>query len=1262
MAYSSSGGQASSSQGYYVGATSDGLLNVLGGEQSSSQHPVAQVMGDSGAAYIAQLNAVCQFLRQEGFVQAERQLLQELEQKFPSIGKLSPEEEEEEAGRQAHHAAQEAHAATAARPDLLEPQQHSQYQQHPAHTAGGGLGSQPPFPFPPPPARPQARLRPPHKIPKQKVPWGPDVDEYQSIEDVGYIRKDISGQQQFEELELLGSDLSEEPEGMATASGPLSSQRDDDYEGSSGGHGEGSEGEEEEEQGSSQGGGDVASLSETEDLGTRHMQQQQQQQRSSSFQSPASSTLELHPAGRWSAPGEQGSSDPTWDMGPQDIKLTEPVSTPSKGSGDQQQLSGENSRPVLSRVESLSSSLKDFDADRSHEQGESMASGPMSRAHSDSEQQPPELGGGEVIDFNPIPLAQATPQDLKAFGLHEQQQQGAKQQQQQQHDPAAFSAVTSSLAVGVGSRAQHAPQSEDPEAGATASPGATTPGRESNKSLEQAQSQADAREPGGGFSFPVTPKQSDEPQSHPPPFKSWPSVRSSFTSEFAAASDDDHNAADYADEDYSKSVSASKSGSRSTSQNLGAHMRKLDLNGSRPGDEDASGVSEHDQWKSLPSKLSRQQQSAAAEEGLASPDVGPSSEPAPLHGHSAPAGRAPDISNVGPTFYGGAFSIGKDSPKSNSPARVTHTAPGEQEKAGQPSSSSSSSTGEAKRDRQAREGRGAGAAEEAAGSKSDPSQAQQAAEQGSPMEYSPYKVAGGGSAMPSRSPVMVLAAATSGSPGSDGRSNEDATQASPKASESVHSASQLTLAPLAQEEGMEGPGGQPEVVAHMVDHLNETSSSSQQVEGDGEGDGATSVLRRQVPRSGSEAGGSEGGPDDTEMREAEAHIADREMQWQQVQLGAQQEAALHNQPPYVTDENGMLTYQYDPEYIARNYEVFDLRVYHRRCRTGFEETKDFPIRMNDLIAGRYQVMDFLGSAAFSRAIQALDVKTGMLVCLKIIKNNKDYFDQSLDEIKLLKFTNAYDPEDKHNIVRLYDFFYYKEHLFLVCELLRANLYEFQKYNRESGDAPYFTNACIQRIARQVLGSLEFLHSLGLIHSDLKPENILIKSYSRCEVKVIDLGSSCFTTDQLSSYVQSRSYRAPEVILGLPYDQKVDIWSLGCILAELSSGQVLFQNDSLATLLARLEGILGPVPEWMVQKGRYASRFYTRSGQLYERNPATDRYEMLIPKRTTLSHRVPDAHKGLVDFISYLLLVDPHKRPTASEALQHPFMQEDYYNV
>lgn len=97
----------------------------------------------------------------------------------------------------------------------------------------------------------------------------------------------------------------------------------------------------------------------------------------------------------------------------------------------------------------------------------------------------------------------------------------------------------------------------------------------------------------------------------------------------------------------------------------------------------------------------------------------------------------------------------------------------------------------------------------------------------------------------------------------------------------------------------------------------------------------------------------------------------------------------------------------------------------------------------------------------------------------------------------------------------------------------------------------------QSITIQCLEALQFLHGLGLIHCDLKPENILVKSYSRCEVKVIDLGSSCFETDHLCSYVQSRSYRAPEVILGLPYDKKIDIWSLGCILAELCTGNVSY---------------------------------------------------------------------------------------------------------
>merc|ERR1712137_1407053 len=168
-------------------------------------------------------------------------------------------------------------------------------------------------------------------------------------------------------------------------------------------------------------------------------------------------------------------------------------------------------------------------------------------------------------------------------------------------------------------------------------------------------------------------------------------------------------------------------------------------------------------------------------------------------------------------------------------------------------------------------------------------------------------------------------------------------------------------------------------------------------------------------------------------------------------------------------------------------------------------------------------------------------------------NDKDFLDQSLDEIKLLKYINVNGDVDEHCVLRLYDYFYHKEHLIIVTESLRDNLYEFSKFNREMGDEPYFTLGRLQKIAYQVLCALAYVHSLRLIHCDLKPENILIRSYSRCEVKVIDFGSSCFVDDHLSSYVQSLSYRAPEVMLGLPYDQKIDLWSLGCILAELWTG-------------------------------------------------------------------------------------------------------------
>ena len=131
------------------------------------------------------------------------------------------------------------------------------------------------------------------------------------------------------------------------------------------------------------------------------------------------------------------------------------------------------------------------------------------------------------------------------------------------------------------------------------------------------------------------------------------------------------------------------------------------------------------------------------------------------------------------------------------------------------------------------------------------------------------------------------------------------------------------------------------------------------------------------------------------------------------------------------------------------FDCFDLKIIYDRERTGFEETKEFPIVINSIIAGRYQILEYLGSAAFSKAIQCLDLTTGSFVCMKIIENNKDYYDQSIDEIKLLNYINYNGDVDKNNVLKLLDYFYHKEHLFIVTELLKDNLYEHQKFIKEN---------------------------------------------------------------------------------------------------------------------------------------------------------------------------------------------------------------------
>jgi len=342
------------------------------------------------------------------------------------------------------------------------------------------------------------------------------------------------------------------------------------------------------------------------------------------------------------------------------------------------------------------------------------------------------------------------------------------------------------------------------------------------------------------------------------------------------------------------------------------------------------------------------------------------------------------------------------------------------------------------------------------------------------------------------------------------------------------------------------------------------------------------------------------------------------------------------------------------------FEAFHLKVYHRPNKTGFEESKEFVVKCGDVIANRYKIEEGIGCAAFSKTVRAQDLQTGKAVCLKIVKNNKDFVDQSLDEIKLLQLLNHADPTDDHGILRMTDFFYFKEHLFIVSELLRANLYEFQKYDMETSETSYFSLRRVQCVAKQILKSLAFVHERDLIHCDLKPENILIKSYADCTVKLIDFGSSCFTTDVMGTYAQSRAYRAPEVIIGAKYSQKVDIWSLGCILAEIYSGHVLFRNTSVPSLLARMVSIRGPFDPKFLAKGAQSHKYFTKQGFLYDLEEMSGSVSIYRPKRTCLKKRIGSDDEDFIDFLEELLQVDPDKRVSATEALNHPWLAKTYH--
>ncbi|ORM39960.1 Dual specificity tyrosine-phosphorylation-regulated kinase 1B [Babesia sp. Xinjiang] len=283
----------------------------------------------------------------------------------------------------------------------------------------------------------------------------------------------------------------------------------------------------------------------------------------------------------------------------------------------------------------------------------------------------------------------------------------------------------------------------------------------------------------------------------------------------------------------------------------------------------------------------------------------------------------------------------------------------------------------------------------------------------------------------------------------------------------------------------------------------------------------------------------------------------------------------------------------------------DLLEFPIRCICVWGETASdgkfdpLYIRVGDVLVNRYHVTEVIGNTAFSVVLRARDERNAEDVCIKI--SMPDTVSQAIDEINLLKILNTISIEESRGIVQLKDYFYFRGSVFAVLEILGANLYEATRelYNKRKLrlspgrlqepcqymdlDELGWTLKSISKMAYDILTSLKYMHRLGMINCDLKPENIVVNNGSDTPfVKLIDFGSSCYIQERLSDYVQSRSYRAPEVIMGLPYDTQIDIWSLGCVLCELYIQRILFPSDNNATLMASMISLLGVPPVYMLE--------------------------------------------------------------------------------
>lgn len=244
-----------------------------------------------------------------------------------------------------------------------------------------------------------------------------------------------------------------------------------------------------------------------------------------------------------------------------------------------------------------------------------------------------------------------------------------------------------------------------------------------------------------------------------------------------------------------------------------------------------------------------------------------------------------------------------------------------------------------------------------------------------------------------------------------------------------------------------------------------------------------------------------------------------------------------------------------------------------------------------------------------------------------------------------------------------DNFKFRQHVVIVFEYLYLNLYTYMKDNKRKREI--FHPQQLKVITYQMLQGLKYMKNKQVIHCDMKPENVLFTDDSVNSVKLIDFGASCESCQSGFFYVQSRYYRAPEILLGNPYDHAVDMWSLGCIIYELIVGSPLFPAKDENELLEYFIVTIGRMPAHMLTNAKKYKQFYKKSSSFL----STYGHEVIRANQSCFGNSLKEKSQPLqqllknyanwdqIDFIEKCLKLDPAERIKPSEGLLHQWFSD-----